>query len=455
MPEDPSSDEEEFDAFAWPQTTLTCVNRRNPIHATNISDYSQIGGVSLRYSHESQAYVIDGRRRSKSEQSKNNSARNVIRSHYRWVRHDVPPQPPYNNENEKDSNITEQYIQSARREFAAEWNHTRRKKLRKFATERRTQRKLLRIYTSQKSMSYKASSTNDRQKISSDESSNSYEGSEKKMGFTWWDDAESTVKSNNSANEDDSGSKPSDESSTSTNPPPPPPPPPSQESSCDILHSSSEESCVSDESPSCISTDISGYSRPEGDAKRAVGFVRVVSTQGIIRQNQNKKGRSVTWWDDESNRDKSILLKTDMSMDENDSIPGLIESCKIGWKKYAGIFVDENFSFETNDLIDTSSLADKESKCFSREFWSDRKEQIKNSGDKVRQKVGEAIDKMKLMSINLSEYIDDVKCSPPASCTLDKEKGASIRDLPLTEVIVIRSREDGKHYVTKAREKEL
>ena len=91
--------EESVEQFAWPQTTLACVNRKNPIHhASSSSEFSQIGGVSLRYSQESQTYVIDGRR--KIEETKNH-ARSNIQSHYRWVRQDLPPQPNNNYKKKK------------------------------------------------------------------------------------------------------------------------------------------------------------------------------------------------------------------------------------------------------------------------------------------------------------------------------------------------------------------
>eukprot|EP00985_Skeletonema_marinoi_P010369 scaffold4872_cov80-Skeletonema_marinoi.AAC.2 len=122
--------------FAWPQTTLTCVSRKNPLHASSSSVFSIIGGVSLRYSPESKSYVIDGRM--KTGEDTKSKARNTIRSHYRWAPKDISL-PPNNIEVDKDANKAARPVRQGRKEDNAKWNHTRIKKLRKFAAERRTQ----------------------------------------------------------------------------------------------------------------------------------------------------------------------------------------------------------------------------------------------------------------------------------------------------------------------------
>ena len=456
-----SSHEDTDPSFAWPQTTLTCVNRRNPLHASSSSVCSQIGGVSLRYSHESQTYVIDGRR--KTEDTKSN-ARNAIRSHYRWV-------PSNKTDEDKDSRIVAKPIQPATREYNAKWNHNRIKNLRKFARERRTQRRKQVSNTSASPNTTTSIDYSEKKKVMWDIDNVTHE-SDKLIGVNELIDREdepiprSLTPSPIPIHTSNSKDSCSDESSTYI------PPPPSEQPQ--VHHSFSDESSLTDGSPNCITTDVSHHKRP--DVK---DFVRVekISTKGIIKNEQNKKGR-VTWWDERRNRHKPFLLKTDASMDDDSVSSGLMGRCSIRLPSYSDIWEAEAFSFGSNDndIIDTSSHASQASKYFT-EFWRDKNKKLKMKGGKVRKQVDGAVDKMKIMAVNLSEFVDGVNCAPtkkekmveyincaPARFSrahkekMKREESAVTQELmdhPITEVIVIRSREDGRHYVTKTREKFL
>jgi hypothetical protein len=462
--------------FSWPQTTLTCVNRRNRLHASNSSIYSQIGGVSLRYSNESQTYVIDGRR--KTEDSKS-SARNVIRSQYRWVHQDISL-PLSNTEQDKDASIGAQPVQRAR-EYSVKWNHTRRKKLLKFAANRRTQirEQVLKAAMCSNAMAHMDISTpnltikqitsqaNSLQRAASDESRTSIECSEKKK-VTWWDIDNVTTETDEQIDEEEpipfptpiptSGSKDRyfDESPGSHIPPPPPPPLQQPQ----IHLSYSDESSFTDDSPTCITADVSLYERR--DAK---DFVRVekISTKGIMKTNQSKKG-AVTWWDDRRNRHKPFLLKTDASIADDSVSSGMMGGCNIGLPSYAEFWGSNAFSFDSNDkdIIDTTSYTNHASKYLTGEFWVDKNEKLKMQSVKVRERVDEVIEKMKVMTVDLSEFVGEINCAPKSCgmnkkemskcmnaaavfCRMNREemKREERMNLPITEVIVIRSREDG------------
>ncbi|KAL7443209.1 hypothetical protein ACHAXM_008838 [Skeletonema potamos] len=424
--------------FAWPQTTLTCVNRRNQLNNPN-SIYSKIGEISLRYSHDSQTYVIDGRSKAKDTKS---SARNAIRSHYRWVRQDIVL-PLNNTEQDKDENITVR----SEREYNAKWNHTRRKKLLKFAAERRTQMRKQVLSAAMPSYAkmdtFKPDPTiNHRQtnllyEAASDKSVISIEYSEKE-NVTW--DIDNSTRT-----------------SESSSPPPPPPPPPPQQPQ--VHHSYSDESSLTDDSPSCITTDISLY---KGRDVKHFGRVEKISTNCVIKTNQSKK-RTVTWWDDSKNRHKPFLLKTDASMEDDSLSPGLMGRCNISLPSYADIWGADN------DIIDASSCTSQTSKHFTGEFWMDKTEKIKIQGVRVRKRVDAAIEKMKVMTVDLSEFVGEVNCAPE-SCGVNKKKMSeymnanevfcrgnkeeSSSNLPIREVLVrIRSRED--LILKKAREKQI
>ena len=379
-------------AFAWPQTTLTCVNRRNPLHESSSNVLSQIGGVTLRYSHESQSYVIDGRM--KIGEDTKSKARNTIRSHYRWIRQDISDA-----DTGRNTNTSAQPTQQSPREINAKWNHTRIKKLRKFAAVKKRRMQTI-MPTPNLPIKQNASLTSSLQEDSSNEPTATMEyGKEKKtrtcLGI---DNAIST----NEPKEEQIPEEPipmpistsssndsySDESSTSCIPPPPPPPPPPQESQQQIQQSFSNESSLTDNSPTCVTANISHYKRPDDKGQQ-------IDKKGIIKKNKRKKGR-VTWWDDKSNRHKPFLLKTDVPMVDDSRSFDLMGRCRMGIPTY--------------DSIDTSLHACTAPKYFTGKFWADKHEKIKTRGCKVRKNLDDAIDKVKIMAIDLSESVSEVSC---------------------------------------------
>uniref|UniRef100_A0A7S2PZJ1 Uncharacterized protein n=2 Tax=Skeletonema marinoi TaxID=267567 RepID=A0A7S2PZJ1_9STRA len=72
----------------------------------------------------------------------------------------------------------------------------------------------------------------------------------------------------------------------------------------------------------------------------------------------------------------------------------------------------EAFSFDLNDneTFDRSSYGCKASKYFTGEFWMDKNEKLKVQGAKVLKKVDDAIDKVKMMAVDLSESVGEVSC---------------------------------------------
>lgn len=384
-----SYEEADPSIFAWPQTTLTCVNRRNPLNESSSNVLSQIGGVTLRYSHESQSYVIDARR--KTGEDTKSKARNNIRSHYRWVRQDIN-----DTEAGRNTNTSEQPIQKVLRESNVKWNHTRIKKLRKFAAKRRRMQIMPTPNLKQNTCPAKS-----LQEISSNKPTASMEcGKEKKTRAFL--DTENAISTNESKDEQTpeehipmpistSSSKDSysDESSTSIIPPPPPPLPlPPQESQSQIQQSFSDESSLTDNSPTCVTADISHYKRPDDKEKQ-------IDKKGIIKKKKRNKGR-VTWWDDQSNLHKPFLLKTDVPMVDESRSFDLMGRCRMG--------------LPTCDSIDSSSYACTAPKYFTGEFWADKNENIKSRGCKVRKNLDDAIDKVKMMAIDLSESVREVSC---------------------------------------------
>ena len=371
--------------FAWPQTTLTCVNRRIPLHASSSNVLSHIGGVTLRYSHESQSYVIDGR--IKAGESTKSKVRNTIRSHYRWVRQDVSDAKKH-----KHANTSVEPIQQVRRESNAKWNHTRIKKLREFAAKRRRMQIMKTPNLKQNTIP-----ADSLEEDSSNEPIAPMENSKEKEARTCLD-IDTTTSTNEESAEDEipiaispSSSKDSysDESSTSCIPPPPPPPPPLppppiQEPQLHVQRSFSDESSLTNNSPTCVTADISNYKIPNKDKEKQI------LKKGIIKKNRKSKGK-VTWWDDEGNRHKPFLLKTDVPMVDDSTSFDLMGRCRMGLPTY--------------DSIDTSSYACKSPKYFTKEFWTDKNE-----------KMQDAMNKLKMMAIDLSESVDEV------SCRIDKKQ---------------------------------
>eukprot|EP00985_Skeletonema_marinoi_P010367 scaffold4871_cov116-Skeletonema_marinoi.AAC.7 len=405
--------------FAWPQTTLTCVSRRNPLHASSSSVFSKIGGVSLRYSPESKSYVIDGRM--KTGEDTKSKARSTIRSHYRWVRQDISL-PPNNIEADSDANNAAEPVQQARKEDnTTKWNHTRIKKLRKFAAERRTQI----ISTPNLTVKESTSPAISSHENSANEPTTLVECSEKKKARAWLDiDIDNALSANKTIAEDEptdeeedhiptstsltftSKDSYSEESSTSYIPPPPPSPSSSQPQ---LQQSFSDESSLTDNSPTCIATDVYHYERPDTKA-----FARMckISTKGIINKNERKRGR-VTWWDDRHNQHKPLLLKTDAPMDDDAASLDLMGRYTIGQPSDSDSNrKKEEFSFDLNDndTFDTSSYGCKASKYFTGEFWMDKNEKLKMQGGKVRKKVDDLIVKVKMMAVDLSESVGEVSC---------------------------------------------
>ncbi len=395
------------------------------------STCAQIGGVSLRYSHESQAYVIDGRM--KTGEGTKSKARNTIRSHYRWVRQDIN-----NPEVDKHANFADQPIQQARREIHPKWKHRRRKKLRKKFAVISTSNLAVEQNTFPADLFHEDSSNQPTTSMRFDEEMKTRAANELKEEII---SAQSSKDSY------------SEESSTSSIPPPTT----TQESQPQLQQSFSDESSLTDDSPTCITADISHYKRSDNK-----DFVRIqnISKKGITQKNERNKGR-VTWWDDRCNRYKPFLLKIDVLMVDNSAPFDLMERGIVGLPSNAYITRDreaEALSFDLNDHGSiTSSYTCSAPKYFTGEFWMDKSEKLKMQGCRVCKKVDDAIDKVKVMAIDLSESIGEVSCgmdkkeiSECIDCTSPrifrtnarKEKRGErilrrkVMDVPVTEVII-------------------
>lgn len=380
------SSDQNSDPFAWPQTTLMCVNRRNQMHESGSSACAQIGEISLRYSHESQTYVIDGRMT--TDEVTKSKARNTIRSHYRWVQQDMN-----NSEVDNDENFVDQSIQQARRrDVYLKWKHFRRKKLNKSAVVSTTDITVEQNNIPADSL-HEDSSNKPTTSIMCDEET-------KTMAWLRLDNA---INANEPISAQTSKDSYSEEFSTSSVPQPP-----LQEPQPQVVQVFFDESSLTDDSPTYVKTDISHYQRSDNQ-----DFVRIqnIDTKGIIQMNERIKGR-VTWWDDRCHRHKPFLHETDVSKVDDSASFDQMERGIMGLPSDAVITQEaEELSFDSNDNGSaSSSSACSVPKCLTGEFWIDKSEKLIMQGCRVCKKVDGAIDKVKVMAVHLAECLDEVSC---------------------------------------------
>ncbi len=198
--------------------------------------------------------LIDGRM--KTDKVTTSKARNTIRSHYRWVRHDTN-----NSEVDKDENFADR-----RRDVYLKWKHGWRKKLRQIAV----------MSTSDLTVAQNNILADYLHEDSSHQPTTSMMYDEE-MGTMSLDNAIN-------ANEPISAQSSTEEFSNSSIPPPPP----LQEPQPQVLQSFSDESSLTDDSPTCVTADVSHYQRSANE-----DFVRIqnISKKGIIQKIDRNKGR--------------------------------------------------------------------------------------------------------------------------------------------------------------------